>query len=393
MRTKTLWSRRLFFASLYFVQGAVLAYIMNFQKPYLSASGVSVDVLGVFTGSLLLPFILKILLGFVSDKWPIGKWGHRKPYMFIGLTVFALSFLGLAQVNPAVNFSLFWAVCWFGVLGLALFDACADGWAVDDTDATEQGTIQSSMLAGKSLGLIGMSLAFGWLASGDNYSLVFLVLSGLAIGINILVLFAKSPDLPLSTRPHLLVGERFLPRGYVLFVLFGVSYSIASYGTDGLLTLHLATDSQADSLAIGYFGTMKGLGAFVGAMLFAGLVRWCGLMRTQTLALIALGFAACLPLLSGLQEGWRAGLWGLTWGLQDTAYLTLAMVFASGRWSATIFALSMIFCNLGTAIGEAVGGRLVHHFGFEATFVTFAVVAWLSLGWIYGLRKILPQPE
>ena len=43
------------FASLYFVQGAALAYFRNFHKPYLSRFGIDPDVIGLLSSILLVP--------------------------------------------------------------------------------------------------------------------------------------------------------------------------------------------------------------------------------------------------------------------------------------------------------------------------------------------------
>lgn len=76
-----MWRYRVFFALLYFIQGAAYAYVVNFQKPYLFTQGISTESIGLFTSSLLAPFILKIFLGMLSDRVPFGRYGGRKPYM------------------------------------------------------------------------------------------------------------------------------------------------------------------------------------------------------------------------------------------------------------------------------------------------------------------------
>lgn len=72
------------FACLYFVQGGTISYFSIFQKPYLNQIGIERGTIGILTSILLLPFILKIGFGWMSDKFPHKKWGHRKPYMLIG---------------------------------------------------------------------------------------------------------------------------------------------------------------------------------------------------------------------------------------------------------------------------------------------------------------------
>ncbi|NJL25645.1 MAG: AmpG family muropeptide MFS transporter [Calothrix sp. SM1_5_4] len=134
-----MWRNISFFALLYYIQGAALAYVVNFQKPYLAGEGIGKKTLGLFTSLLLLPFIAKVFLGMLSDRLPLGRCGSRKPYMALGLGIFGLCYFSLGGIDPGHHFALFAAVTWLASLGLALFDTCADGWAVDIAEEREQG--------------------------------------------------------------------------------------------------------------------------------------------------------------------------------------------------------------------------------------------------------------
>lgn len=79
------------FGLLYFVQGSALAYFRNFQKPYLHSLNVAPDVIGLLASILLLPFILKIFIGMLSDKVSLFRLGHRQPYIILGLLLAALA--------------------------------------------------------------------------------------------------------------------------------------------------------------------------------------------------------------------------------------------------------------------------------------------------------------
>lgn len=383
-----MWRYRAFFALLYFIQGAAYAYVVNFQKPFLFAQGISTQTIGLFTSSLLAPFILKIFLGMLSDRVPFGRFGGRKPYMAIGLLLFAFSYTGLAWVSPGEHFTLFWIITWCASLGLALFDTCADGWAIDVASDQEQSYIQASMIAGRSLGLVVMSLAFGWMALSYGFSAIFILLGAMAFVVLLIVFLV--PHVPQSTvhQSQDISWANLYQPFYICFAVFGVVYSISSFGTDGLLTLHLSEARGIDSLNIGVYGMARGFGALFGAFAYAMLVQRWGLRKLQWVAILALGLGCLLPLwslpvfLSGL-------LWGFCWGFQETAFVTLAMRFSEGAWAATFFALSMIFSNIGTSIGEALGGQLVPHLGFENVFFIYALVAWGSLVFVPKMLKPL----
>ena len=94
-----------------------------------------------------------------------------------------------------------------------------------------------------------------------------------------------------------------------------------------------------------------------------------------------LGIGCLLPL-APLPTGVLGVQWGFAWGFQETAFVTFAMRLSIGAWAASLFALCMIFSNLGTAIGEALGAPLTPVLGYEGVFMAFAVIGWLSLGFI-----------
>jgi predicted MFS family arabinose efflux permease len=110
----------------------------------------------------------------------------------------------------------------------------------------------------------------------------------------------------------------------------------------------------------------------------------------QVLALLLLGAAGLLPVFFGSAPLVMGVLWGAAWSFQETAYVTLAMRFSVGAWAATFFAICMIFSNLGTSLGEALGGLLVPHLGFDGTFMVLALIAWFSLVFV---RPMMARPN
>jgi PAT family beta-lactamase induction signal transducer AmpG len=103
------------FALMYFVQGAALAYFRGFQKPYLGSLNIDADVIGLLTSILLLPFILKIFIGMVSDRVNLFGVGHRKPYMMLGLLLAVLAFGG---GRPCSSGFQFYPVCCTDCVGV-----------------------------------------------------------------------------------------------------------------------------------------------------------------------------------------------------------------------------------------------------------------------------------
>ena len=380
-------SRKLgFFATLYFLQGAAFAYASNFQKPFLAAQGVSKEALGLFTSLLLIPFIAKVFLGWLSDRYPIGGWGSRKPYMVLGLALFSFGYAVLILIHPSEQFFWFVAISWAASFGLAWFDTCCDGWAVDASGVEEQSAIQAAMVSGRSFGLVSMSAAFGFLTERSGVAAVFSVLAAMAAMVLLLVVLTPHTSAG-KVEARLAAGFKWPRWPMVVFGLFGVFYSVSSFGVDGLVTLFLSETKSATAVQIGEFGVWRGLGALVGAVVFAWMARRVSLKHLAPLAMVGVGLGCALPLMI-LTHQVLGGVWGFFWGFQETAYVTMAMSFARGPWAATLFAMCMIFSNVGTALGEALAAPMVPSVGYAMVFLALASLAFLvaPLAWWVGRR-------
>jgi predicted MFS family arabinose efflux permease len=270
---------------------------------------------------------------------------------------------------------------WTASLGLAWFDTCADGWAVDTAKEEEQSAVQAAMIAGKSLGLVSMSALFGLLALRHGFGVIFLMIGGMALLVLAVVLAVRYEGKPARTHETVRDWRDLLKTDYVCFALFAAVYAVASFGTDGLLTLHLSETRSLGPLEIGYFGMWKGLGALTGAVAYALVRPRLGLKLAQWTGLTLLACGCVIPLMA-LEMPLAGAAWGICWGFQETAFVTLAMRFSQGRWAATLFAAAMIFSNVGNSVGEALGAPLVPQLGFEGVFLMFAGVALASAAFL-----------
>src|SRR4051794_8544405 len=86
------------FASLYAVQGVVVAYLFNYNKAYMAEFGLGEGAAGVVQSLALLPLALKFLVGPLSDRFNLLGLGHRLPYIVLGLAAQAAGLVGLAAL-------------------------------------------------------------------------------------------------------------------------------------------------------------------------------------------------------------------------------------------------------------------------------------------------------
>ncbi len=182
--------RYLMFGLLYFAQGAVLSYFTALNALYLLSFDLSMSQVGLVGAIGLIPFVLKIFMGILSDRVNFFRLGHRKPYILLGLSVQIICLLVVPGVNPGSQYWLFALLAFILMSGMALYDTCTDGLALDTTPQNEQGTIQGIMVAGRALGVVVISGVIGLLVERTSWSAVFYslaVLSALPIPLVLLV--------------------------------------------------------------------------------------------------------------------------------------------------------------------------------------------------------------
>lgn len=382
------------FGSLYFVQGSVFAYFRNFQKPYLDSINIDTDVIGLLTSILLLPFILKIFIGMLSDRVSLFKLGHRKPYIIIGLILAAIAFGAAGFVLPDARFTLFAVLVVSGSFSVALFDSTSDGLAIDITPPDQQGRVQGTMVGGRAVGFIILSLVFGTMAQSQGYRVVFLTMAVIMLIPLFWVVRVKEPKERKQENQFQWSAFRALssPR-FLLFGAFAIVYSIVSFGVDGLVTYFMSEVFAAPETVIGQYGALRGFGAALGAI-GSGLLL--DKMSRKRSAYIAVFFISISAVLIGISTGLNMLLvlgviWGFAWGFQETVFVALAMDLSVARIAASMFAIMMALSNLGTAIGEGVATSLSDNLGFSTVFVTLAVLNILTILILWRLFRKAPE--
>ncbi len=378
------------FGVLYFVQGSALAYFRNFQKPYLDSLGIDADVIGLLTSLLLLPFILKIFIGMISDRVNLFKLGHRKPYIILGLLLAALAFGAASFVLPDQNFALFAVLIITASFSVALFDSTADGLAIDTTPEAEQGAVQGTMVGGRAAGFIVLSLLFGALVQGQGYSVVFLIIAASMLLPLIWMLRLKEPaEREISQTFQWSAFRTLLRPAFLIFGAYAIFYSIVSFGVDGLITFFMSNQFDAAQSTIGQYGALRGVGAVLGAATGALLIDRIGRSTAAYLALLLVSIMAII-----IGAATSAGtlliigiIWGIAWGFQETVFVALAMGLADPRIAASMFALMMALSNVGTAVGEGLATGLTDNIGFSAVFWLLAAINVINVPILWALFK------
>jgi MFS transporter, PAT family, beta-lactamase induction signal transducer AmpG len=388
------------FASLYALQGVVIAYFFNFAQSYMAAAGLDSATIGRIQSIALMPLILRFLGGPLSDRVNLFGLGHRRPYIVLGLALQGLGFLGLSLVNPARHVWAFTAVETITVLGLALYDTANDGMILDTLSAVVRSRLQSFFVAARFVGAMLASIAFGvWLdkrgngpGGGDGP-----LWTCAGLGLIPLVLAIMAPERRRDDESDVFQWQalRVLiqPRS-LLLLIFGTFYATVAYAVELNLSLYYHSMRFGDG-AVGLFGASRYIGRAAGALLLGLLAT--RLSRRAILCIGVLGLAAAVaaqPLAMSPSTGQAANAlvivlalaFGLANGWDDALFYILAMEASDPRMAASTCALFMSVSNL-SVLGGGMFAGLVSHFGgrYSPAFAAFAIAMLLALVLVPGL--------
>lgn len=362
------------FTMLYFVQGVIQAYQLNFFKPHMASAGIDTRRIGLVASLALVPFVLKFIYGIISDRYSLFGRGHRAPYMLIGLVGTAVAFFGAYFVDPSRDFAILATVVLSATFMMALFDTAADAYAVDVMTPDDHSVVQAYMTGGRAIGLIALSAVFGLMVDRVGYQPIFLVIGALLLIPLFQVSRVRESHRPPEQSFDWAAFRVMKEPPYLLFGLFLVGSWTVFQGIDGLVTFYLSEEFGASGTTIGTYGTLKGIGMVVGAWGVAAIVHKLGHRKAALITLTAVSAGGLMIPSLGSSRGivMAAAVWGIAVGLQWTTYATFSMDITDLRIAGSMFAILGVMSNIGLGLGEAAIG-FTEAYGVEAVFRFLAI--------------------
>jgi PAT family beta-lactamase induction signal transducer AmpG len=380
------------FGLLYFAQGAILSYFTALNALYLLSFDLTMSQVGIFSAIALTPFVLKIFLGMISDKVNLLGRGHRKPYIILGLLVQAICLFIFPLIDPGLHFGQVVFVAFVLMTGMALYDTCTDGLALDTTPPEEEGAVQGIMVSGRALGVVVLSAALGLLAQLTTWTAAFWMLGIITLLPLLLVVRIREPERPPGRTFQWGAFRAFGRRHVIALALLGALYSLVINGANELVNPFLENQFGIDFFVAGLYTAVWGLGVVLGGLTGGRLTDRFGHRRAILGALVtSLVAVLALALVFNPWVAWPlVFVFGLAFGYYETAYFASAMDVTDARVAASMFAILMACANIGTGVGFAVSGALVDAIGYRMTFVLIAALNLLALPLIpliFGRRE------
>lgn len=171
-----------------------MSFFTSLNSLYLQSFELDMSQVGLVGTIAMIPFVLKIFLGMLSDKVNLFGLGHRKPFIILGLVVQAVCLAFAPTIDPGQNFMMYAGLALIMMTGMALYDTCTDGLALDTTPPEEEGIIQGFMVGGRAVGMVVVSGILGLIVEKFSWASGFYFLGLVTLLPLPFVLFAKEAE-------------------------------------------------------------------------------------------------------------------------------------------------------------------------------------------------------
>ncbi len=369
------------FGLLYFSQGTILSYFTALNALYFLSHGLTMSDVGIFASIALIPFVIKIFLGMLSDRVNLLNMGHRKPYILLGLIGQTLCLIFAPFINPATAYWGFVAVAFLLQLAMALYDTCTDGLALDTVPDEEAGTIQGFMVGGRALGVVVTSSIVGLLAQHVSWAAVFWLLAAFTLLPIPWVWRVQEAPRPVERAFDWRAFQAFKRRDVLALAGIGVVFFFIIAGINQLVNPFLESEFTIALSTAGLLTTVWGIGVVLGGVFGGSLIQRLGRPQAVNLSLIvSIVSGLALSVTPNAFLAWPiVALFGLSYGTYQTLYFALSMNCTDPRIAASMFAILMAATNVAQGAGMAISGLLTDSIGFRWTFFILAALNVLAL--------------
>ncbi len=370
----------------YFVQGVnqsiftvvVPIYILNLLG-YIDASDIA--TLGTI---VLIPFVLKLIFGLLSDKIGIRKLGRRKPWIIGAATLSGIMWLIIPIFllsTPTAAMAIFSIIGFFVMFGSAMADTAMDGFILDICPKEKLGRTTGACWGVRSVGIIVGGFIILLLMSYIQIEIIFVFLGILTIAFGSLTLIIKHGESIKNREIFANLKVIFKKRENWKVFLFSMFMAIV----DGVIFLFLALyiliraglvnpvgatietletelnlyEPQAFITLIVSLGVLAG--AFVGGRIADKVSRRAAVflsfvLTTGSLLLLLIPIPSPLVFILLI----FAFITGSSSGWSNSSFSAVASEYAKQYPDATstYFSITTSFINFGTLLGLQITGAL-----------------------------------
>jgi len=334
---------------------------------------------------LMLPGYLKMIPLAFCDKYPVGKYGRRRPYIAIAAIIYIISFFCLSTITT------------FGPLWITMIILCYTAWVIADgnldaltvdvTPPDKAGLMQGAAWGGRAVGAALGGAVFALTAATMGWTITIIIIGLFSIIECLSGLVMKEPTLTRERLASIEAFKRVVKRretwlgAIYLFVVF------AGNGFFGVLGSYFMMRGKIDSTMLGYILTIYNVAVFLGSIGIGRISDKIGTRKASYIGNAMLVIA--LFLFSLIMPGnlvllfTIAFLIGVSVGAQNTPMLRMIMELSPPEIGGAMFATYASIANAGAAV---LGSLTISYFtsiiGMEYVMVSvvpYVIVASLLL--------------
>jgi len=276
-----------------------------------------------------------------------------------------------------------------GALGMAMYDTCADGLAVETTPPQDRALLQGVMVGARAAGILCALLLGSYLVEGFGWSALFVMITLMSLPALAVTLTFWDRRKGGASKVFCWSAFSSLRRQDVLLLAaMGLIYALALDAVLSYLSYHDDAGRLADIGVVSGLVAISMVGRIAGALTSSRLSERLGYRRSMRLAII-LSTLACLALsltAGTLVLALACLLFGFAYGYYTSVYSAAAMLSTDPRIAASMFAVFMIFLNIGVALGQALGGLVTEAIGFQGLAWSMALVSLINLELVRRVR-------
>ena len=380
----------------YFGQGYALASLALFLPLYIKDElGVGNYTQSIAISSIIIsPWYFKILFGILSDNFPIGQFGRRKPY-FVIATLFSVQ--GWLTLGLHSSASYLFVLSGLSLaIGSSISDSVIDALSVEITPQKYIARLQGVAWGSRGLGIGITGVSSALIVDNYNWQTMFYMSSVFGISISIVVLIlpqravyhsAKSKSSQVAKSIRKLLGNKYSKKHLQFIFMTGTALCIVP-----LLPILLEREFSYSVEKIGYAALTFAIGSFVGAIVNGMMfdrqetfdrVKLMSLMYAIT---ICLGIVFLYPF-GEVTEFIYLGLLGSTAGAYEGYQLKIIQELSPEQIEGTAFSLFTGVSNIGQF---ALGSILIIFFAetFDVSiFLPLQVTILIVIGALIPLRS------
>lgn len=372
----------------YFTQGAL--GITGISLPlYLRSLKWSVSEIAVVSSIVALPWILKIIYGFLSDVFPLFGY-RRKSYLIVCGIISCLGWAAMV-VSPENKWFIM-ASLLIANLGFAATDVITDGLIVEHSRGLASHVYQSIAWGSRSAGAILSGFLGGWLAAHWPAKDVFALAAFLPlfVVINAFRIFEKkigASPFKTALEPLKRCGKLLTIPNIRWFILLLILMTVSSTYSVPFF-FHLKETLGFRETFLGFLLSWGWVGAIIGSVLYG---KWLNKISPKVILYSAI-LLNSLNILSALLIHGETSAFvivvisGLMSCLTILPIMSVSAILThhSGV-EGSMFAILMSIFNLGQIAFGFIGGQAYNFVGLYPLIVVSAIVGLIGL-WV--VRKL-----